>query len=52
MAGDHAERARAKTLLLTHFYPECDGVDVVAQARARFAGEVVAARDLMAREIG
>ena len=46
LAGRHAARAGARTLLLTHFYPECDGIDVVAEARATFAGEVVAAIDL------
>lgn len=49
LAGAHAERAGARSLWLTHFYPECDGVDVVAQARARYGGEVVAATDLLAR---
>ena len=48
LAGAHAERARAKALWLTHFYPECDGVDVAAQARATYRGEVVVARDLLA----
>jgi ribonuclease BN (tRNA processing enzyme) len=47
LAGQHAQRAGARTLLLTHFYPECDGVDVVAQARACFGGEVLAATDLL-----
>jgi ribonuclease BN (tRNA processing enzyme) len=51
LAGRHAEAAGARTLLLTHFYPECDGVDVVAQARATFAGEVVAATDLWSRSL-
>jgi len=48
LAGEHAERAGAKALWLTHFYPECDGIDVAAQARATYRGEVVVARDLMA----
>lgn len=47
LAADYARRGSAKRLLLTHFYPECDGVDLVAQARARFDGEVLAAVDLM-----
>ncbi len=46
LAGRHAERAAARTLLLTHFYPECDGVDVAAQARATFGGEVLVGADL------
>jgi ribonuclease BN (tRNA processing enzyme) len=47
LAGAHAARAAARTLVLTHFYPECDGCDVAAQARRTFAGEIVAAVDLM-----
>ena len=48
LAGAHAEPARAEALWLTHDYPECDGVDVAAQARATYCGEVVVARDLLA----
>jgi ribonuclease BN (tRNA processing enzyme) len=47
LAGNCAQRAGAKQLLLTHFYPECEGVDLAAQAAARFAGEVVVAHDLL-----
>lgn len=46
LAGEHAQRAAARRLLLTHFYPECDGVDLAAQARATFAGEIALAADL------
>lgn len=52
LAGQHAARAGARALCLTHFYPECDGVDVVAQARATFAGEVIAAADLQTHRLG
>jgi ribonuclease BN (tRNA processing enzyme) len=47
LAGAHAARAAARTLVLTHFYPECDGCDVIAQAARTFAGEIIAARDLL-----
>ena len=52
LAADYAQRGGAKHLVLTHFYPECDGVDLEAQARARFDGEVTVAADLMAFEVG
>lgn len=52
LAGEHAQRARARSLWLTHFYPECAGVDVAGEARRRFGGEVVAVHDLFARTIG
>jgi len=47
LAAEHAERAGTKTLVLTHFYPECAGHDVAAMAAQRFAGRVVVAEDLM-----
>ena len=46
-AGRAATAAGCRRLVLTHFYPECDGHDLVAEARAEFAGEVVMAEDLM-----
>ena len=47
LAAGYAARAGAGTLVMTHFYPECEGVDLIAQARARFDGQIVAAEDLM-----
>jgi ribonuclease BN (tRNA processing enzyme) len=32
-------------LLLTHFYPPCDAVDVVAMAAQEFSGEILRAED-------
>lgn len=52
LAGDYAERAGARQLVLTHFYPECDGVDLVAEARAKFGGKITVAEDLMRIPIG
>lgn len=46
-AGQIAQRANARKLLLTHFYPPCDEVNVGTQASAAFQGEIVVARDLM-----
>lgn len=46
-AGAIADQAQVNTLCLTHFYPECRGVDLRAQARAAFAGEIVLAHDLL-----
>ncbi|MFI5332058.1 MAG: MBL fold metallo-hydrolase [Desulfobaccales bacterium] len=44
-AGRLAARAGARRLLLTHFYPPCDAVDVVALAEQEFAGEIIRAED-------
>jgi ribonuclease BN (tRNA processing enzyme) len=46
-AGRIAGRARAKRLILTHFYPPCDHADIIGQASATFSGEVLMAQDLM-----
>lgn len=47
LAGRIAEQAKAKRLVLTHFYPPCDEVDIVKQARSAYKGEIFAAEDLM-----
>lgn len=52
LAADHARRAGARHLVLTHFFPDCDGHDLAAMARARFAGEVTVAQDLMVLQPG
>jgi ribonuclease BN (tRNA processing enzyme) len=44
-AGRLAARAGAKKLLLTHFYPPCDEVDVVALAAREFSGKIIRAED-------
>lgn len=51
LAGEHAERASARRLLLTHFYPECDGHDLAAATRTVYGGEVVLAEDLMVLQV-
>jgi ribonuclease BN (tRNA processing enzyme) len=45
-AGQLAARAQCRRVLLTHFYPECFEVDVAAQCREFFAGEIELAGDL------
>jgi ribonuclease BN (tRNA processing enzyme) len=44
-AGDMAARARAKRLVLTHFYPPVETSDPAALAGRRFRGPVQAAKD-------
>jgi ribonuclease BN (tRNA processing enzyme) len=46
-AGRMASEAGVGRLLLTHFYPPCDRVDVVEQAAKTFSGEIVKAADFM-----
>ncbi len=44
--GQLAAKAECKRVLLTHFYPECFAVDVAAQCRNFFSGEIELASDL------
>ncbi len=47
LAGDIASQANVKKLVLTHFYPECDKVDIEKQCRKTYAGPLILAEDLM-----
>ncbi len=51
LAGRMAAEAGARQLMLTHFYPDCENVDLVAQCRRTYAGPVLLARDLMSLEV-
>ncbi|MBN2516135.1 MAG: MBL fold metallo-hydrolase [Deltaproteobacteria bacterium] len=51
LAGKIASEAKVKHLVLTHFYPECDTVDVTAQCRKTYDGPLILAQDLMEIEI-
>jgi ribonuclease BN (tRNA processing enzyme) len=46
LAGRIASRAGVRKLVLTHFYPECDAVDVAEQCRKTYQGPLVLAEDL------
>lgn len=47
LAGRIAAAAHAKQLVLTHFYPECDPVDLQRQCRKTYGGPLILAEDLM-----
>jgi len=47
LAGKIAARAGVGKLVLTHFYPPCETVDMAAQCRKTYTGPLVLARDLM-----
>jgi len=47
LAGEIAARSRVKKLLLIHFYPECDKVDITKECRKTYSGELILAEDLM-----
>lgn len=39
--------ANCKKILLTHFYPLCEGIDLLRQCKTIFPGEVILAEDFM-----
>ena len=47
LAGRIATEAKVGRLVLTHFYPECEGVDIEAQCRKTWSGPLTIAEDLM-----
>ena len=47
LAGRIASQANVGTLMLTHFYPECDQVDIEAECRITYSGPLILAKDLM-----
>ncbi len=46
-AAQAAARGGVRRLVLSHFYPECDGIDLIAQCRPFFKGEIILAHDLL-----
>jgi len=46
-AGNIASKANVKKLILTHFYPECDKVDIERQCRKTYKGPLILGKDLM-----
>lgn len=47
LAGDIARRANARQLVLTHFYPECNHIDLEKECRKTYEGPLLIAEDLM-----
>ena len=47
LAGQIASQAGVRKLVLTHFYPECNAVDVAEQCRKTYPGPLVLAEDLL-----
>ncbi len=47
LAGKIAADACVQKLVLTHFYPQCDGFDIEKECRKTYNGELLLAEDLM-----
>lgn len=45
--GRIAAEGGANKVVLSHLYPECEGLDLVARCRRHYKGEVIEAHDLM-----
>ncbi len=44
--GEIAKKSKAKRLILTHFYPEADKVDIIRQCSKIYHGTIIKAKDL------
>jgi len=51
LAARIAVESRCRRLVLTHFYPVCDQVDLLKQCRGTYQGELILAEDLMRIQI-
>lgn len=51
LAGKIATQAGVKRLMLIHFYPQCDDVDIAAQCRKTYTGPLVLAEDLLELDV-
>ena len=45
--GEVAEAGKVKKVLLTHFYPNTEGLDLVSEVKEKFSGEVIRGEDFM-----
>lgn len=52
LAGEMAAKAGARRLVLTHFYPDCEGEDLTGACRRRYDGPIVIAEDLLELTVG
>ncbi len=51
LAGEIASRAGVRKLVLTHFYPDCEDVDIEQECRQTYDGPLLMAEDLMRIEV-
>lgn len=50
-AGELATKAKVKKIVLTHFYPAVERINILSEAQKTFKGEIILAKDLMEIEI-
>lgn len=49
--GEIAQNSEVKNVVLTHFYPKTEGVDLVSEVKEKYSGQVFLGEDLMELEI-
>jgi len=47
LAGRIAKEGRVRHLVLSHFYPKCNGEDIIAQCRKVYSGKITLATDYL-----
>jgi ribonuclease BN (tRNA processing enzyme)/UTP-glucose-1-phosphate uridylyltransferase len=47
LAGQIAREGNVRHLVLSHFYPKCDGEDIVAQCKRVYSGQITIASDYL-----
>jgi ribonuclease BN (tRNA processing enzyme) len=47
LAGQIAQEGNVRHLVLSHFYPKCDGEDIVAQCKREYLGQITIASDYL-----
>lgn len=50
-AGELASESKVKKLVLTHFYPAVERIDILGEAQKTFKGPIILSKDLMEIEI-
>ena len=45
--GIMAQKNKVKKVILTHFFPQTEKLDIVKEVKENFSGEVVRGKDLM-----
>lgn len=49
--GEIAQKSRVKRMVLSHLYPQTENVDLIAEVKEKYFGEIVKGQDLMMLEI-
>ncbi|MBU0569254.1 hypothetical protein KKB40_00540 [Patescibacteria group bacterium] len=45
--GTIAQKNNVKKVVLSHFYPQTDNIDLAKEVKEKFSGEVIRGKDLM-----